>query len=98
VDRTTYCNGEKAVKEVTRKSCKGITDYLVSDSDVLHEAKQLYNGMSMAISLLWIEGHSSWDYLSNTQDLNQYAHDLEYKYLKCPDSSFSPSDSDRPTF
>jgi hypothetical protein len=86
-----YCDCEKAVKNITVTSSKGIADYLESDSDLLNEARLLYKNCPVSLNLQWVEGHSSGNNLTIAQTLNQQAHTLAYNYLKNPDPAFSPS-------
>jgi hypothetical protein len=86
-----YSDCKKSVEKITSNMSKGIADHLEPDIDLLHEARLLYKNLPVKISLQWVDGHSSGNYLTIAQQLNHQAHNLTYSYLKNPDPSFSPS-------
>ncbi len=88
---TMYCDCEKAIKNVTTKSYRGIKDFLGPDSNLLQEAKHLLQALPIQLSLQWVESHYSGNNPSIAQELNCFAHQLAHSYLKHPHPSFSPS-------
>ncbi len=72
---TLWCDCEKVVKVLQRKSYKGLQDYLQQDSDFIEEAKMLIKTMPIQKKLKWVEGHYEGDKLLEHQ-LNDIAHGL----------------------
>lgn len=52
---TFFCDCEKAIKVLNKKSYKGIVDYLGTDSDLVQEAKHLLQLIPIPIFFQWVK-------------------------------------------